>query len=226
MQKWVISLATLLILGNVMAEAGTISGTVVFKGTPPPPRKVSVSTDPEICGSEQQAEDLVVGANKGIKYAVVRVMGADGAPLEAAQVVPLDQKGCKFNPHVVVMQKGTSLDILNNDGISHNLHTHSTANPAVNKAQPGFRKKLSQAFEKAENIKVTCDVHPWMAGWIVVAENGLIAVTDDAGSFKLENVPAGTYQLEVWHEKLGTQTKQVTVGAAGDASASFELGSS
>ena len=207
------------------ADAGSVSGKVTFKGTPPPPRKVPVGTDPQVCGNEQQSEDLVVGAGNGIKNAVVRLIGVKGAAGDL-KPTPVEQKGCKFTPHVVVVPKGADFDILNNDGISHNIHSHSTANPEINKAQPGFKKKMAQKFDAAEKIKLSCDVHPWMSGWIVVADDPFVVVTDDSGSFKLSNVPAGTYKLEVWQEKLGTQTKDVTVKAAADSSVTFELGGS
>jgi plastocyanin len=230
MSKWIgIFIAVGLLLAGLhvarAADAGSVSGKVTFKGTPPPPRKVPVGTDPQVCGNEQQSEDLVVGPGNGIKYAVVRLIGVKGAAAEL-KPTPVDQKGCKFTPHVVVVPKGVEFDILNEDGISHNIHSHSTANPEINKAQPGFKKKMAQKFDAAENIKLSCDVHPWMSGWIVVAGDPFVAVTDDSGSFKLANVPAGTYKLEVWQEKLGTQSKDVTVKAAADSSVSFELGGS
>jgi plastocyanin len=205
------------------ADAGTVSGKIVFKGTPPPSRALPITTDTQVCGSEAQAEDLVVGADKGIRYAVVRLVGAAGAVAEAAAPMELNQKGCKFAPHVLVVQQGAALDILNNDGISHNIHSHSTANAEFNKAQPGFKKKMQQTFDKAERVRLTCDIHPWMNGWVVVADKEAVAVTDAAGAFKITNVPPGTYKLEVWHEKLGVQTRDVTVKAGADAAITIEL---
>ncbi len=229
MKKYIaiVTVLGLLLVGSQMvqaADAGSVSGKVIFKGTPPPPRKVAISLDQSVCGTEQQSEDAVVGPDKGVRYAVVRLLGVNGATAEAKPAV-LEQKGCKFAPHVVVVRKAAEIDVLNNDGISHNLHTHSTANPEVNKAQPGFKKKMSQTFDQAENIKLSCDVHPWMNGWIVVADDAFVVVTDETGSFKLSNVPAGTYKLEVWHERFGKQTKDVTVKPSGDSSVTFELGS-
>jgi plastocyanin len=205
------------------ADAGTVSGKVVFKGMPPPPRTIPVTTDASACGSQQQSEELVVGPDKGIKYAVVRVMGAKGAAPYPAKPIEIDQKGCKFNPHVLIVPKGANLDILNSDSVTHNIHSHSTANDEFNKNQPSFKKRVSQKFEDPEKVRLSCDVHPWMSGWVVVAEDGLVAVTDASGSFKLAGVPPGTYKLEVWQEKLGTQTKDITVKAGADANVTFEL---
>jgi plastocyanin len=114
------------------------------------------------------------------------------------------------------------VDILNSDGVLHNIHTFSTANPAINKAQPKFKKTMTEKFEKPEAIKVQCDAHSWMLGWIYVTDNPA-ATTDDKGSFKIENVPAGKHKVEVWHPVLGKQTKEVEVKAGQDAKVSFEL---
>lgn len=206
------------------ADAGTVSGKVVFKGTPPAAKTLPITTDPGVCGKEQQAEDLVVGPDKAIRYAVVHLVGAKGAVAAPAAAIEIDQKGCKFAPHVVVVTEGAALDILNSDGIMHNIHSHSTANVEFNRAQPSFKKRLSQKFDHAERVHLTCDIHPWMSGWVVVADGGPVAVTDASGSFKLSSVPPGTYKIEVWHEKLGVQVKDITVKAGGDATVTFELG--
>lgn len=223
----VIELGLLLSVGGLLlaasADSGTVSGKVLFKGTPPPARAVPVTTDAPVCGKEQQSEDLVVGPDKGIKYAVVRLIGVKGGAPFVAKPIEVDQRGCKFNPHVLVVPKGATLDILNNDGVTHNIHSHSTANDEFNKNQPGFKKKVSQKFEETERVRLTCDVHPWMSGWVVVAEDAFVAVTDASGSFKLAGVPPGTYKLEVWQEKLGTQSKDVTVKSGADANVAFEL---
>lgn len=202
---------------------GSVSGKILFKGTPPPARSLPITTDTAICGSEAQSEDLVVGADKGVRYAVVRLIGATGTVAEGTAPVELNQKGCKFAPHVLVVNQGAALDILNNDGISHNIHSHSTANAEFNKAQPGFKKKMQQTFDKAERVRLTCDIHPWMNGWVVVTDKEPVAVTDAAGTFKITNVPPGSYKLEVWHEKLGVQTRDVTVKAGADAAITIEL---
>jgi plastocyanin len=227
MKKYIVVFMVLGLLGwglqaALASDAGSVSGKVKFKSTPPPVKKIAITTDPNVCGSEQQSEDAIVAADKSLKFAVVRLIGVKGGAPDT-KAAPLEQKGCKFAPHVLIVPKGAEFDILNNDGISHNIHSHSTANPEINKAQPGFKKKMSQKFDQPENIKLSCDIHPWMSGWIVVAEDQYVVVTDETGSFKLPNVPPGTYKLEVWHEKFGTQSKEVTVKAGADSSVSFEL---
>ena len=196
---------------------GTIEADVKYNGAPVV-EKLKVNKDTEKCGTEAVVEKVVVGGNKGLSNAVVSVPGAKGA--SKAKAV-LDQHGCKFVPHVVVMQPG-ELEIKNSDDILHNLHTYSTANPAINKAQPKFKKTMTEKLEKPEFVKVTCDVHSWMLGWVAVVP-GLAGVTDKDGVVKIENVPAGKQKVEVWHETLGKMEKEVDVKAGAVTKVSFEM---
>ena len=196
---------------------GTIEADVKYNGAPVV-EKLKVNKDTEKCGTEAVIEKVAVGGNKGLSNAVVSVPGAKGATKTKAV---LDQHGCKFVPHVVVMQPG-ELEIKNSDDILHNLHTYSTANPAINKAQPKFKKTMTEKLEKPEFVKVTCDVHSWMLGWVAVVP-GLAGVTDKDGVVKIENVPAGKQKVEVWHETLGKQEKEVEVKAGAVTKVSFEM---
>jgi plastocyanin len=162
----------------------------------------------------------VVGSNKGLANAVVSVAGAKGGSTARKGLV--DQKGCKFNPHVVGMTTG-EIEIKNSDDILHNIHTYSTANPSINKAQPKFKKTMTEKFEKPEIIKITCDVHSWMLGWIAVMPHPFFGVTDGNGATKIENVPPGKHKVEVWHETLGKVEKEVEVKAGQTAKVSVEM---
>jgi plastocyanin len=198
---------------------GTIVGEVKLAGTAPAPKTVKVNKDNQVCGQEKKIAEVAVGSGGGVANTIVTVPGAKGA--KAAKPAVLDQKGCEFHPTVVVMSPG-ELKILNSDGVLHNIHTFSTANPPVNKAQPKFRKEMTEKFEKPELIKVQCDAHSWMLGWIYVTENPT-AVTDADGTFKLENVPPGKHKVEVVHPVLGKQTKEVDVKAGQETKVAFEL---
>jgi plastocyanin len=198
---------------------GTIEATVTYAGAPVV-EKLKVNKDTEKCGTEATTEKVVVGANKGLANAVVSVPGAKGAP--KAVKVAVDQHGCKFVPHVVAMTPG-ELELKNSDDILHNIHTYSTANPSINKAQPKFKKVMTEKFEKPEFIKLTCDVHSWMLGWVAVMPNPFFGVTDGSGNAKIENVPPGKYTVEAWHETLGKQTKEVEVKAGQTAKVAFEM---
>jgi hypothetical protein len=196
---------------------GTIEADVKYGGAPQV-EKLKVNKDTEKCGTEAVIEKVVVGGNKGLANAVVSVPGAKGTTKAKATV---DQHGCKFVPHVVVMQPG-ELEIKNSDDILHNIHTYSTANPSINKAQPKFKKTMTEKLEKPEFVKITCDVHSWMLGWVAVVP-GLAGVTDKDGVTKIENVPAGKQKIEVWHETLGKQEKEVDVKAGQVTKVSFEM---
>jgi hypothetical protein len=196
---------------------GTIEADVKYSGAPQV-EKLKVNKDTEKCGTEAVIEKVVVGGNKGLANAVVSVPGAKGTTKAKAVV---DQHGCKFVPHVTVMQPG-EIEIKNSDDILHNIHTYSTANPSINKAQPKFKKTMTEKLEKPEFVKITCDVHSWMLGWIAVVP-GLAGVTDKDGVTKIENVPAGKQKVEVWHETLGKQEKEVEVKAGQVTKVSFEM---
>ena len=196
---------------------GTLEVEVKYNGAPVV-EKLKVNKDTEKCGTEAVIEKVVVGGNKGLANAVVSVPGAKGASKAKAVV---DQHGCKFVPHVSVMQPG-EIEFKNSDDILHNLHTYSTANPSINKAQPKFKKTMTEKLEKPEFVKITCDVHSWMLGWVAVVP-GVAGVTDKDGVAKIEGVPAGKQKVEVWHETLGKQEKDVDVKAGGVTKVSFEM---
>jgi hypothetical protein len=115
------------------------------------------------------------------------------------------------------------VEIKNPDGILHNVHSYSKANSPFNQAQPKFKKSMDVKIDKPEAVEVKCDVHGWMHGWLVATETPYFAVTDNSGSFKLTDVPPGTYTVEVWHETLGKTNQKVTVKAKEDAKVNFEM---
>jgi plastocyanin len=213
-----------------VADGGSISGTVKFKGTPPAPIKLDVNKDAEVCGAggAKTSRELVVAADGGIQYAVVSIPGiAKGKPFPDAKTT-LDQKGCEYMPHITVVQAGGEVEVLNSDGILHNIHSYpqDKKNPAVNVAQPKFKKTIvmkSDSLKEPERIKLACDVHGWMQGWLIVEDNPYLAITDQTGQFKLTDVPPGDYEITVWHEKLGEAKQKVTVKPGADTTANFEL---
>jgi plastocyanin len=150
---------------------------------------ISVNKDVEACGRETTIETIRVGPDGGLAHAVVAVAGLAG-PATARPTPKLDQRGCRFQPRVVAMQPG-ELEILNSDGVLHNIHTYSEANPTINKAQPRFKKVMRETFTKPEMIEVRCDVHSWMRGWIAVLPHPYFGVTDARGATWIEAVPAG-----------------------------------
>jgi plastocyanin len=221
--------STLILAAGVVfagrAVAGSVTGVVKYAGTAAPAKKVEKTKDAEVCGKASHTmEDLIVGAGGALKNAVVTVNVAGAKPMTVPTTpAAIAQKGCWFNPHIQIVAAGQDVNITNDDGILHNIHTTSKANPAFNKAQPKFMKVMKHKWEKAEIVKLACDVHNWMTGWVVVAGHPYTALTGADGSFKIDGVPAGTHDVKYWHEKLGEQTGKVTVAASGDGKADLSF---
>lgn len=197
---------------------GTIEARVTYAGRPLV-EHLSISKDVTVCGTTTPVEKVVVDNVGELAEAVVSVAGLQGAPRGATP--QLDQRGCQFHPHVLAIHTG-DLEVLNSDGILHNLHTYSKLNEQINKAQPKFKKEMTVSFDQPEVVKLTCDVHSWMQGWLVVEPNAYFGVTDEHGVARIEGVPAGARTVEVWQQQLGRRSKDVTVPAGGTVHVDFE----
>ena len=206
-------------------DGGSISGTVSFLGTVPPSRTVAISDDVEACGTSIEVRDLAVGSGGGLANVVVSLTDiTSGAANQASGSPPtLDQRGCRFTPHVVFVPVGADLVILNSDEVAHNVHTVAFDNRPFNRTQPPSLERLEASFDVAEKVGVKCDMHGWMNAWIVVTDHPYYAVTGMDGGFVIGNVPPGTYTVEVWHEELGATMQTVTVTAGETSDASVEL---
>lgn len=200
------------------ATAATIHGIVHFDGKVPPAKAVSMAADP-VCAKQHPAPVLtqeVVADTKGDLENVV-VFIADGLGDRTfdppAQPAVVEQKGCLYQPHVLAVRANQPLELVNDDNTSHNIHPQPANNREWNKAEPPG-SKLEESFAREEiAIPVKCNVHPWMRGYIAVFKHPYFAVTGKDGSFDLSNLPPGTYSIKAWHEKLGTATQTVTIGA-------------
>ena len=212
-----------------VSDGGRIVGTVRFAGTPPPRGVLEVTRDTAVCGNTAKlAPDLVVGPNGGLQDVVVALRDVRAGKPFAAEPPTLDQRGCEYRPHVLLVPAGRELTILNSDNIMHNIHTYSLrpeapANPPLNRAQPKFKTAMTETFHAPEFLRVGCDVHRWMQAWIVVVDHPYYAVTDANGEFTLTDVPPGEYQLHFWHETVGGVTRPVSVGPAATATVRLEM---
>ena len=202
-------------------HAASISGTVTYVGAVPEMALLDMSVDP-VCvelnrANPQRREVPVLGAERRLANVLVQLKG--GLPHSEHEppgtVVEFDQSGCRFAPHVFALRVGQTLRVLNPDGTLHTVHAYSRVNPAFNDAMPRFRTVLERVFSKAEPVPfvVKCEVHPWMNAWVAVFDHPYFFVTGRDGSFRIGSLPAGTYELELWHERLPAQTHTVTVGA-------------
>jgi plastocyanin len=201
------------------APLGTasVAGKAVYQGDLPTLPVLRMDADPACAAKHSEAvrsEDLVVGAENALANVFVRVKWPGDAPLPPpAEPAVFDQNGCMYHPHVVGVQVGQDFKIKNSDGLLHNVHTLSVQNPSFNRAMPAAVKEVDHEFDKEEFMfRVKCDVHPWMNAFVTVSPHPFFAVTGADGAYEIAGLPAGTYELEAWHEKLGTQTASVTVG--------------
>jgi len=208
--------------------SATISGSVKFTGTAPAPKKIQMSSD-AYCktqhpGGSVNAEDVVVNPNGTLKNVYVYVKSGLGDKKFPAPTTPavFDQHGCMYNPHVLAVQAGQPIVVRNSDGVLHNINARPKINKGFNFGQPVQGMESKKSFDQPEvMIPVKCDVHPWMSGWIGVQNHPFAAVTGDDGSFSLKGLPAGTYEIEAWHEKYGTSIQSVTIGENETKTVSF-----
>lgn len=223
----------LVVLASAAAQAGTITGTVTYDGAVPNLKPIDTSANPA-CHALHPApiknEVLVLGEGQTLANIVVSVKSGltkkDYPP--SSEPVILDQVGCVYTPHVVAVQTGQQLKILNSDNTMHNVHSLSRVNKAFNAgmlaAKPGQPKELLKKFNKVEKpFIIKCDVHPWMRAYVFTADHPFFTVTKEDGKFAIEGLNAGTYEIEAWHERLPAQTGSVTVTADGTATIDFVL---
>ena len=136
----------------------------------------------------------------------------------------LDQVGCMYVPHVLGVRAGQTIEIRNSDGTLHNIHAMPKTNRAFNMAMPKTMKKANKVFSKEEFMfPIKCDVHPWMNAWCAVMSHPYFHTTEKDGKFTIEGLEAGTYEIEAWHEKLGTRTQKITVGADDSKTVDFSF---
>ena len=201
-------------------DVGTLTGTIVVDGTVAPSDIIRLDGDPKClalaAGEERRAEYVVIGSGNTLQNAFVYVK--DGLPAAMypvpAQPAVLDQQKCRYVPRVLGVQVGQQLTIRNSDPLLHNVRAEAVVNQPFDIGTPAQQMEVPKTFATREvMVPVKCNVHPWMNGYIGVLEHPFFAVTDANGRFSIPALPAGTYTIEVWHERFGTQSRQITVAA-------------
>ena len=196
--------------GSAQAQWGTLRGRFVYDGTPPQPETISPTKDPEVCGKHKLVnEDLVVGADGGLANVIVWVM-TKKVPInpeyepEADKTVVYDNKGCRFEPHVLAIWTKQKLELHNSDPIGHNSNMAPLGGQAINPLLPP-NGVSDYKFETvpAVPVPITCNIHPWMKGWIVARDNPYTAVSKADGTFEVKGLPAGELEFRAWQEKSG-----------------------
>lgn len=208
------------------AGGGKITGKVAFKGAPVS-KKLPITKDNTVCGTGEREIVEVNAKNGNLGGAVVYVAKIDkGKAWGEADKAVLDQKGCRFAPDVLVVKKDSELTIRNSDPVLHNIHTYeiigAVRRTMFNVGQPDKGDmKQPVKVRRANIVKIECDAHDFMHAWAFTADNPYAAVTKDDGSFSIDGLPDGDYELKAWHPVLGEKSAKVTVKGA--ATASFEF---
>lgn len=215
--------------------AATLAGRVVFEGRVPRARRFFITKDVEVCGvGYRERQEVEVAEGGGLRNVVVTIEGiARGKDWpERAGHYELSQEACLFAPHVQVVRSGEELDILNPDPVLHNVHAFELIGDAqrtlFNFGQPPEEPVITTPVRprRAHEIRLECDAHDFMLGWIYAADTPYTVLVDDEGTFAIDGVPPGTYTVRAWHPYLGTQEQDVTLapGETGEATFTFVPG--
>jgi len=218
-----------LVLASWTAHAGTIGGKAVFQGSPPEMPAIDMAADPncvKLNPDGKKDETVLVGTSGGLANVFVYIKDGLGDETfeKPTDPVVIDQNKCMYRPRVLGARAGQTIQIHNSDNTLHNVHAFPKKSRQFNQAMPIPGMTLKKRFIAPEvMVRIKCDVHAWMAAYVGVLKHPFFATSDTDGSFRIENVPAGTYTLEAWHEALGTQTAEVTVSGDGEATTDFSF---
>ena len=210
----------------VNVYAGTITGDVKLVDGPPKMAPVKVTKDQDYCGETLLNESYLVDANGGLKNVVVYLEAVQtAAPADPQKLNMIENTGCRYAPRILAMQKGERLRVKNNDPKLHIPHSYLNEKTVFMLSLP-FKNTILDATQKIRDagiLKLVCDTHAWMLGFVHVFDHSFFAVTDNKGSFSNPNVPAGTYTLKAWHEDAGLNSQEVVVSEGGEVRVNFEF---
>jgi plastocyanin len=192
--------------------AAAVSGTAKFDGTAPKPAKIDMSQDPA-CKGDNTAETVVADGGKLANVFVYVKDGLGSRNFEApTNTATIDQKGCRYHPHVLGVMTGQTVDVRNDDPTTHNIHPTPKDNREWNESQGPQAPPINKSFAREEiMLPVKCNQHPWMKMYVNVVKSPFFAVTDKDGKYEIKGLPPGDYTLAFVHEKLGEQDQKVTL---------------
>lgn len=197
---------------NRAQGVGEVVGRVWVEGRFESPAPLKVYKNRDFCGSEVPNQTFLVGQDGSLKNVIVTIRGPRRDPGRSQpKEIVLDNKNCAFVPHVQVASPGSEVLLLNSDPILHNVHARLGAQTLFNVGLPQWRT-VRRRLDKEGLIRIHCDVlHTWMSAYILVTSTPYFAVTNRNGEFAIESLPAGSYEINIWHEKLGKQSRKLTL---------------
>ena len=217
-----------------VANAATLAGGVIFEGDVPRARRFLITKDVEVCGlGYREREEVEVSGAGGLSNVVIAITGIEtGKPWpEAPDGWVLNQEGCVFDPHVQVVPRGQELTILNTDPVLHNIHGFeligSASRTLFNFGQPPEQETITHALRprRSNRIRLECDAHDFMLGWVYASDTPYTVVVDGEGRFVIEGIPPGSYSVIAWHPYLGTREQQITLAPNGAGEIEFQFSS-
>ena len=215
----------LLIVNSATLHAATIIGAVKFAGERPKLVPVKVSKDQDYCGETLPNDSYSIDSNSGFGNVVVYVESAPSVAADPKKLNVIENNGCRYLPRISGMQKGERLLIKNNDPKLHIPHSYLHDKTVFMLSLP-FKNTALEATHKIREagiLKLVCDTHAWMLGFMHVFDHPYFAVTDDQGRFTIPNLPSGSYTLKAWHEEAGIVSRQITVTEGDGVHVFFEL---
>ena len=210
---WVVmALANGMMGSSALAEEwGALRGRFLYEGTPPIPEKIVVDKDVNVCSKHPLVdESLVIGKEGGMANIVVyvrtpKVKVHPDLMTSTPAKVTLDNAGCRFTPHIVALWVSQQVLVLHNsDPVPHNARMQPFGDEGINPLIPAG-KSAEHRFGREQRIpiSVTCNLHPWMKGYVLPRDNPYVAISANDGVFKLDKLPVGELEMQVWHEKAG-----------------------
>jgi Carboxypeptidase regulatory-like domain len=194
---------------------GEIRGTVTYEGTLPKFKPLNMVNEPS-CANHYTApvfpENVVAGPDNALSNVVVYISAGGEEESAPAQPIKLNQRGCRYIPHVLAVATNQEIWVQNDDSVAHTVHPMARINTELNRSQPPGTPPMVIKYDKPEIIRVKCELHPWMRGVFVVLKNPHYSVSDESGGFAMPDLPPGKYTVKAWHEQFGEQSQVVSIG--------------
>lgn len=207
-----------------VTNGGSIAGKITYDGTPPKPATITVTQDPETCGTSRLEDAWSIASDGAVENVVVYLVDIkSGKKMDLPAQPMVDQKGCHYQPHTQIIGKGSELQVKNSDPILHNIHSYLGTTTVINLAEPKQGMVIPKKITKAGGMTLKCDIHSFMRGAIFTADNPYAVLTGKDGTFELKDVPPGTYEIATFHEVASPKSTTVTVKAGEKATFSPKI---